>query len=81
MEERNLKGIILNELFNLAEKMKNSTMGEVFYSFLRPAHLNGKHLLDATDSEIFQSLERAQEIEDIEDPCTEQELKNWADGK
>ena len=79
-EERNLRGSIINELFTLAEKMKNSTMGEIFYSFLRPTHLNGKHLIDATDTEIYQSLERAVEIEDLEEPCTEDELKSWVDG-
>ena len=81
MEKRNLKGAILTELFNLAENMKNSSMGEVFYSFLRPIHLNGKTLSEATDTEIYQSLERAIEVEDVEEPCTEAELKNWADGK
>jgi len=71
------KGSILLELDSLVEKNPNLSMGEIFYSFLRPVFLNGKHLLDVTDEEIFVALEKAKDREGEDVEMSEEEQKEF----
>jgi len=74
------KGLIQLELDKLIEENKDFTMGEIFYSFLRPCFLNGKILLDASDEDIFNSLERARKVEGTDTEMTDQEIQAFING-
>lgn len=74
----NYKSTAMQELSEMVVKYPDYTLGEIFYSFLRPKHLNGKHLVEASDEEIYTSLERAlTSEEDRDEKLTDEEFKNW----
>ena len=70
------------ELMKLIEEYPNNSVGELLDSFTRPRFLNGKHLTDATDEEIYNALEKSRENESYlipEDLLSEEEYLNWAE--
>ena len=74
----NYKSTAMQELSEMVVKYPDYTLGEIFYSFLRPKHLNGKHLVETSDEEIYTSLERAlTSEEDRDEKLTDEEFKNW----
>ena len=74
----NYKSTAMQELSEMVVKYPDYTLGQIFYSFLRPKHLNGKHLVEASDEEIYTSLERAlTSEEDRDEKLTDEEFKNW----
>jgi hypothetical protein len=78
----NYKSTAMQELSEMVVKYPDYTLGEIFYSFLRPKHLNGKHLVEASDEEIYTSLERAlTSEEDRDEKLTDEEFKNWIETK
>jgi len=73
--------LTLLELDKLVEENEDLSMGQIFYSFLRPCFLNGKHLLDATDEEIFTSIENARKREGKDEEMSTEEITEFLNKK
>jgi len=73
----NYKGSIVNQVFAAIEKKPNLTIGELLYSFLNKKRL-GKNFVEATDEEIYTSLENfLYEQEDEDEPYDEVSFEFW----
>lgn len=77
----NYKNLITLEQDKLIEENQDLTMGQIYYTFLRPCFLNGKHLLDATDEEIFNSIENARKREGKEEELSTEEITEFLNRK
>jgi len=72
------KSSIIQELYTLIDAYPNHSFGELLYEFTRQKHLNGKHLTEATDEEIYSSLEEAlKRAGETDAPMTDEEFKEW----
>jgi len=75
----NYKGSISNLIFAAIENKPQLKMGEILYSFLSKGKLK-KHYLEATDEEIYTSLEDfLSEKEEVDEPLDEQEFYQWTE--
>lgn len=77
MSSKNYKGSIVSKIYNAVEQHPEMTMGEILYSFLYKKALN-KNFVEATDEEIYNSLEKwLKTAEEDDEPFDEQGWNFW----
>lgn len=82
MSKVSVRGSVINMLFSAAEQNPEMTMGEIFHTFLRKSALNGKHFVEATDDELYNSLEKfLKETKEEHQEMTDEEFAVWTELK
>ena len=57
------KGAIMNEIYDMISKYPKYSMGEILHSFTRKPMLEGNRLVEATDEQIYNAIEKAKTLE------------------
>lgn len=82
MSKVNVKGSVINMLFSAAEQNPEMSIGEIFYTILKKSSLNQKHFVEATDEEIYNSLEKfLKETKEESEEMTDEEFGVWLELK